>query len=499
MKPYKLLTLLATGAAVTWTMPAHGQGYRVRIDTRFQSVAYRGVQLDSVLASDVLPGDTTAGGIATYCPSGAVYCSYYTAGPEMRGSPVVASVDGVLWGFGVKGLRLVAQARVGGDLANPDVWPGTKPTAYLIEGYAEYANRWLTAELGRTHVATRLGYWGFDGAKADVRLLGNRLSVEGYGGWGLERGVAVPVTSSALNPLDDLQPRERQTIWGGALGWTQTGIDARLTYQRQLDGQSNNIGSEFVALDATIKPVRGFTLSGGADYNMAEGLWGTADLAATLSSARGQFSATVGGRRYRPYFPLWTIWGAFSPVAYNAGYASVAYAPVQGVELWGRGETYKYQETEAESPSVRVEDDGWRATLGGAFKRLSGWTFQADYFIDKGPGARSQGFDVVAAWRPIRSLYVVGDVRQLQRPLEFRFNDSEVWSYGLRLDYEAVGNLRLNGGIRYYDEDRGRPDASAFSWNQFRINLGATLHFGSPTAGAIHPAILSIPEVRGTR
>ena len=101
MKPYKLLTLLATGAAVTWTMPAHGQGYRVRIDTRFQSVAYRGVQLDSVLASDVLPGDTTAGGIATYCPSGAVYCSYYTAGPEMRGSPVVASVDGVLWGFGV--------------------------------------------------------------------------------------------------------------------------------------------------------------------------------------------------------------------------------------------------------------------------------------------------------------------------------------------------------------------------------------------------------------
>jgi hypothetical protein len=499
MKPFELLTLLAAGAAVTWTVPAQAQGYRVRVDTRYQSVAYRGVQLDSVLASDVLPGDTTATGFAAYCGSAAVYCTYYTAGPDQRGNPFVASVDGVLWGFGVKGLRLVAHARLGWDLSNPDVWPGTQPAAHLIEGYAEYANRWLTAELGRTHVATRLGYWGFDGAKADVRLLGSHLFVEGYGGWGLGRGVALPVTSSALDPLDDLQPRERQTIWGAAVGWSQTGIDARLIYQRQLDGESSNIGTEFVAFDATVRPVRGFTIAGGADYNMAEGLWGTVDLAATLSSARGQLSGTVGGRRYRPYFPLWTIWGAFSPVSYNAGYASVAYAPIWGVELRGRGEAYKYDETEAESPNVRVEDSGWRASLGAAFKRLSGWTFQADYFIDKGPGARSQGFDVVAAWRPIQSLYVVGDVRQLQRPLEFRFNDSEVWSYGLRLDFETMSGLRLNGGIRYYDETRDRPDASAFSWNQFRINLGATVNFGSTTAGGIHPAILSIPEVRGAR
>lgn len=499
MKPYKVCTLLAVTAAVAWTVPVYGQGYRVRVDTRYQSVAYRGVQLDSVLASEVLPGDTTTGGIAAYCPLGADYCRYYSAGPDQRGNPFVASIDGVLWGFGLEGFRLVAEARLGWDLSNPDVWPGTQPAAYLVEGYAEYANRWVTAELGRTHVATRLGYWGFDGAKADVRLLGNRVFVEGYGGWGLGRGVALPVTSSALNPLDDLQPREHQTIWGAAVGWKQTSIDARLIYQRQLDGESSNIGTEFVALDATLKPFRGFTVAGGADYNMAEGLWGTVDLAATLSSARGQLSGTVGGRRYRPYFPLWTIWGAFSPVAYNAGYASVAYVPIDGVELWGRGEAYKYQETEAESPNVNVEDSGWRSTLGGAFKRLSGWTFQADYFIDKGPGARAQGFDVVAAWRPIRSLYLVGDVRQLQRPLEFRFNDSEVWSYGLRLAYETMTGVRLNGGIRYYDETRDKPDATAFSWNQFRLSLGATVNFGSATAGAINPVILSIPEVRGTR
>ncbi len=503
MKPSKLLTLLAAGAVAVWTVPAHGQGYRVRIDTRYQSVAYRGVQLDSSLASEAAPGDNggleTPDGYAAYCPPGAVYCTYYVAGAVRRGNPFVASVDGVLWGFGVTGLRFVAQARLGGDLSNPDRWPGTQPALQLVEGYAEYTYRWLTAELGRTHVATRLGFWGFDGAKADVRLFDNRLFVEGYGGWGLARGVSLPITSPALNPLNDLQPVDRQTIWGGAVGWSQTGVDARLIYQRQLDGTSKNIASEFAALDATVRPTRGFTLTGGADYNIGEGVWGTADLAATLSVPNGGLSATLGGRRYRPYFSLSTIWVAFSPVAYNLGYASVAYAPLWGIQLWARGEAYKYEDTEAESPNVVVTNDGYRATLGAAYKRLEGWMFRADYYIDKGPGSRSTGFNALASWRLMQPLQVTGDVQQLIRPLEFRFDDAELWSYGLRFDYETISGLRLNAGLRYYDEKRNRPDAAAFSWNNIRLNLGAMVNFGSRIAGTLHPAILSIPEVRGSR
>ena len=125
MKPFKLLTLFVLGAVVIGTVPAHGQGYRVRVDTRYQSAAYRGWQLDSVLAADVLPGGTTDGGYAAYCPTGAVYCTYYTAGAVQRGNPFFATIDGVLWGFGVEGLRFVAQARLGGDLSNPNRWPGT--------------------------------------------------------------------------------------------------------------------------------------------------------------------------------------------------------------------------------------------------------------------------------------------------------------------------------------------------------------------------------------
>jgi hypothetical protein len=503
MKPSRLVVVLAIGSVMFWAVPAHGQGYRVRIDTRYQSVAYRGVQLDSILAADAVVGEgggwETPDGFAAYCPNGALYCTYYTAGDSRRGNPFVASVDGRIWGLGVTGLSIVGKARLGWDISDPVEWPGVDPALQLVEGYAEYVNRLLTVQLGRTNVMTRLGYWGFDGARADVRLLDDKFFVQGYGGWGLARGVALPVTSSALNPLDDLQPRERQVLWGAGLGWSQQGVDARLIYQRQISSESDNIVGEFAAFDATIRPSASFAIVGGVDYDVATGNWGTADLAATITAPRGGLAVTVGGKRYRPYFPLWTIWGAFSPVGYSAGYGSVSYAPISGLELWTRGEAYGYEDTEAESSNVSVESDGWRWTLGGAYKWTAGWTFKADYFIDKGPGSRSLGFDFVTTWQPMGSVYVTADVQRLQRPLEFRFDDIDVWSYGLRLDYRTVRGVRLNGEVRYYDEKRDRLDGAAFSWNQFRLNLGAMVNFGTPIVGGLHPAILRVPEVRGTR
>jgi hypothetical protein len=105
----------------------------------------------------------------------------------------------------------------------------------------------------------------------------------------------------------------------------------------------------------------------------------------------------------------------------------------------------------------------------------------------------------MATWRPIETLHITGDLQQLVRPLEYRWNNSEVWSYGLRADYLTIRGMRLNGEVRYYDEARKRPDAAEFSWNHVRLSLGAMINFGSPTTGTLHPAILRIPEVRGTR
>jgi hypothetical protein len=56
------------------------------------------------------------------------------------------------------------------------------------------------------------------------------------------------------------------------------------------------------------------------------------------------------------------------------------------------------------------------------------------------------------------------------------------------------------GEARYYTEDRRRPDAAAFEWDQWRFNLGVTLYFGStPDAPTLHPSILLIPEARSAK
>src|ERR1041384_1971342 len=68
-----------------------------------------------------------------------------------------------------------------------------------------------------------------------------------------------------------------------------------------------------------VRAVPGVTVQAGSDWDLAMGQWGSAEVAATYTQAR--YSGTVGLRRYRPHFELWTIWGAFSPVPYHTWFA----------------------------------------------------------------------------------------------------------------------------------------------------------------------------------
>ena len=86
MRPSRLVLTLAAGA-LAWGTPMTGQGYRVRLDARYQGVSYRGWQLDSIPADEAqVSGDGsyyTSDGYAVRCPGGATYCTYYRAGPTL--------------------------------------------------------------------------------------------------------------------------------------------------------------------------------------------------------------------------------------------------------------------------------------------------------------------------------------------------------------------------------------------------------------------------------
>lgn len=502
MRRVRPLIMGAALGLLLWAAPLAAQGYRIRLDTRFQSLTYRGLDYDSLLRTAVTGGTSTGfltpDGYAAFCAPAATYCSYYRPGGSLAASPVSETVDAGLWGFGVPGLQVRVTARAASDLGGAP-WPGTEPAAQLLEGYAAYDNPTVSAQLGRTHEITRFGWVGFDGGKFEVRPFGRALRLFGYGGAGLARAFPLPVTSTQLDPLrDTLPPDERQIVIGGGVGlFFANAFQARLLYQREDRALFDTTVSERVAGDWNIQASPTISLRGGADYDMAQKRWGKADVMLNYVAANQRLHLAVGGRRYRPYFDLYTIWAVFNPTPYSAADGSAAWTVIDGVELRARGEYYHYDNTNTTTALVSTRDDGYRTNVGASYLRLKDWAFDVSYDRDIGPGASSQGVSGTVTYRPVDALLVSLNGGHMQRPLEFRFDDSRLWSYGVRLDYQAAPGLRLTADALGYSEERQRPDAGQFSFNQLSVNLGATLVFGSGSdSRRLHPAILRIPDVR---
>ena len=480
----------------------HAQGYRVRFDTRFQSVSFRGVQLDSILATATVPGPNggpeTPDGYAVNCEPGDTYCTYFREGPRRVGAPLVATADVSAWGFGVRGLSAHGTARVGLDLSSDEAWPGTAPALQLITGYLQYAAERVTARAGRQLLASRLGSTGFDGATLTWRFPKQAIDLSGFLGWGLARGVALPVTSPALNPLDDFQPQERQIVAGLEAGWAGKVGDARVFYQREVDPHFNKFVSERVAVSGSARLRPGLTVAGGADYDIAAGWWGSADIG--VSYATRVVTTSVEARRYRPHLDLWTIWGAFSPVPYRSLRANVTGRPWRFVQLHARGEVYRFDPAEASTPLVAYETDGWRAELGGTVEPRSGWLLDGGITREFGPGASSAGTGGSVTYSPTRAARLTLYGSWLARPLEFRFSESVLNIWGVDGGADVGDRVRLSFGAMHYAEERRRPDAAAFDWTQWRITAGvAVLVARGADLENLPPAIRRMPGGRNAR
>ncbi|MDH5283999.1 MAG: hypothetical protein OEW80_08965 [Gemmatimonadota bacterium] len=470
-------------AAALVAQPAalQAQGYLLRLDARMQSVSYRGVKLDSIPDSAVDTASNgslyTPDGYSAYCPASQTQCEFYRAGPTIHSAPLMTSADLTVWGIGLPGLSLHANARAGGDLASAGSWPGTEPAVQLLEGYAKYQRQGFTGRLGRVVHTGRLGYTGFDGAALRYRTDQGTLSGEGYIGVGLARGSLLPVTSPEMNPFDEFQPEERQLVTGLTGGWNFRYGELRAEYQREVDRDTRNFVSERAAVEARVTPFNGLRLEAGTEYDIARGLWGSSE--ADILYDRSRYGASGGVRRYRPYFDLWSLWGVFSPVGYDAIRGRVWARPIPALELRASGETFNYEETHATTGLTDVEDSGWRWAAGLGFRFAQVWNTSWNYHAEYGAGAASSGWDGSVGWAPMPSLDLTADGGHLDRPLEYRYSESDLLWFGLHANLRATDRLRLGLGGTWYDETRDRPDASGVEWDQIRVVASVSYLFGS--------------------
>ena len=472
--------LIAACALAAWSAPGGAQDYRVRIDARAQAVSFRGLVADSIPATDAVidanGGFRTPDGHAARCGAGP-FCYYFRPGPELRGVPATLSASVAMWGLGVQGLAFRATGRIVGDLGGDDVWPGTEPALQLIEGYFDYQRSSFIARAGRQLVASRLEPMGFDGGWLRYRWDRTSLEFTGYAGWGLGQAAVVPASNPALNPLDEWRPRERQIVAGLEAAWFYRDVDLRAEYRREIDQEDNQFVSERAAVSLLAR-ARSIRAAAGFDYNIAEGNFGSADL--TLTYLRPLYSVSAGVRRYRPYFSLWTLWGAFSPVPYNAVNASAQVRPRTWLSLHARGERYRYEDAEISTALVpQFEDDGWRATMGATATLNPRWTLDANYGVERGPGASARFADGSVRFTPGERLSFDFYGGALSRPLEYRFYDAKSRWIGARAEWQVSSQRRVWGDVARVTDDRDRPDASASSLDQFRLRGGVSVTFGS--------------------
>jgi hypothetical protein len=509
-----VLRLGVLGALAVVAGPLQGQGYRVDLDARMQGVSYRGWQLDSIPIESVVTGSDgllyTPDGIGVTCLAGATACTYYSAGPTIRALPTSLLADFSVWNIGVRGLRIEGNARILTDFedgpvlnrASNDVqpaWPGAQPELQIAEAYLAYDREWFAGRGGRMTSVSRFGYMGFDGAQVRVSEPRGRVGLTGRFGLSLARGALVPWTDASLNPLAEYRPGEREKVMGFDLDWNLPFVRGRVLYQKEWgtdDADESLTSSDLVGGDVTLRVHPSVTVAGGLDYDMAWGSIGNADGSLTALLPKGYGNVTLGGRRYRPRFPLWSIWSAFSPVPYNAYFGQVGIYPIAQVQLRGRVESYSYEATGASTALVTVDSDGWRYGLGATYRHSPSLHATLDYQAGLGPGAQALTIDGGVFWRPLPKLGLRGSAAYIERSLELRYNDASLWQLGLDADASVYRNLRAFAGAWYLNETRDRTvDAAGFAWNQVRFHLGLRYGFGSTVDRAsLPPAILRIPE-----
>lgn len=459
--------------------PGAAQGIRISGTTWLQSIDLRPLRQDSVLATQVMGTGIerrTADGQLVQCADAVAYCYFATSGAREMTNPLLQDLAIAAWGLG-EGIsahaHLRARASVGGESA---LWPRLDDRFDALEAYVQVDRRLGRARLGRMWATSGLGAYNFDGGSLMLRR--GAHSIEAFGGRALVQGLNEPYTSAEIGAVDDLPPEDNGYLIGVRLRARPTDLTAfSAVYQRVIAGDRSSLYSERVAFDAMTR-LLGIGLDGNATYDVAGGILNEG----RLRAARRLFSgldAAIEGRRHRPFFELWTIWGAFAPIGFDEGRAELSWRPgKERLQLTAHGGYRTYAADLSGLSSMPLRADGWRAGVEATWFAAEQLAASANYATDIGFGASRTDVSGGVRWTPHERVSLGATVSGFQSIYEFRVGTGRVVGGVVNGAVRLTPDLRIafDGGVYRH---RLTGDAPGTDWSQRRASLRLEWTVGS--------------------
>ncbi len=458
-----LVGALVLGATAT----AAAQGVRITGVSTAQYIDMRPMVLDSVPAGQATGTGSlrqTANGQIVECSAGDAYCRYLRPASVTGAVPLIQDLNVSAWGL-TTGLRAYAQLRfraAEGDAAA--FWANSDRSFEALSAYLELDRGPVLARVGRQWTTSGLGFYNFDGATLSLRPL-PWLTLGAYGGRSLVQGLNEPMTSSAISAVEPWAPDDPDWLFGAELRLRPSErFSAGAVYQRDMRRDAAGLYGERIAANARLR-LGPSTLDGTLQTDLASGDVNDGRLRLELPRVFGVVPS-VQARHYQPYFELWTIWGAFSPVGYDEASASGFWtSPDRRLSLSLTGGRRTYAQPTGGMASLPLRNDGWRVSTDATLRPAPAWSVSAGYSADVGFGqARSD--QTLSLRRELGTGYLGVSAMAFQTMDEFQVNQGRVWGASAEAGVQLLAGARLDGSFQAYRH--AERYTGGIDWNQLR-------------------------------
>ena len=417
----------------------------------------------------------TSDGYVVRCVNGDSVCRYRRLADATGALPASQDLTLAVWGIG-RGIRLFARARartvVFGDV---DLWPRGGDHVDLLAAYAELDRRVVRLRLGRQWKASGLGFFDFDGAAVLVRPW-RGFTLETYGGWGLARGLHESLTDGEVALREPYAPAVRPYVLGGQMSWSSLRRGAlAVLYHREIRTDFGGLYAERMAADAFLR-LGTTVLEGDLNVDLATKAVSESRVTIRLPTIH-QVSLSGFARHHRPFFELWTIWNAFSPVGFDEGGLRAQWRARTGAVVEGWSALRQYEDAGAQALFGRVRTTGWRVGVAGATPEAR-WRLHGRYQAEVGFGAAKSEASLRLA-RHVRTDGTVAlNAGVFQRLYELRENEGTVWWLGLEGSLPLGSRSRLHADAALYRQ-LAPAEIPNGDWTQWRGSLAIEWALGA--------------------